>query len=53
MNTQFNNLSLDHKAVIVNVVQQTLNWCEVCGSGYHVADAYETNLKSVNYMGNA
>lgn len=37
----------------VFIVQQTDNWCEVCGSGTHETKQYEAKSDSVNYVGNA
>ncbi|XP_004245361.1 uncharacterized protein [Solanum lycopersicum] len=50
MTAQFKQLALNQAAL--NVVQQTVNWCGVCGSAAHETEQCEANPNSVNYVGN-
>lgn len=51
MIVKFKQLALNQTTL--NVVQQTLNWCGVCGSATHETEQCEADPDYVNYVGNA
>ena len=49
--THLGNLLVGQQKAPVNMVQQS-SWCEVCGSGEHIADYCGANPESINFVGN-